>query len=86
MSIQTGEQRAKGFETDLIWEPTRAVSVLFNYAWTDAEVTADNAPPVGDALPRIPEHSGRIAARYRVLDGAAKGLSFGAGCHRAGRS
>nr|WP_313427253.1 TonB-dependent siderophore receptor [Brevundimonas diminuta] len=79
MSVQTGEQRAKGFETDLIWEPTRALSVLFNYAWTDAEVTADHALPVGDALPRIPEHSGRIAARYRVLDGTAKGLSFGAG-------
>lgn len=79
MSVQTGEQRARGFETDLVWEPTPALSVLFNYAWTDAEVTEDNAIPVGDALARIPEHSGRIAARYRFLDGAAKGLSLGAG-------
>lgn len=79
MSVQTGEQRARGFETDLVWEPSPAVSILFNYAWIDAEVTADNATPVGDALPRIPEHSGRLAARYRFLDGPAKGLSVGAG-------
>ena len=37
------------------------------------------AIPVGDVLPRVPLNSGRIAARYRVLNGAAKGLSFGAG-------
>jgi iron complex outermembrane receptor protein len=79
MSVQTGEQRARGFETDLVWEPSRALSVLFNYAWTDAEVTQDNATPIGDTLARIPEHSGRIAARYRFLDGPAKGLSIGAG-------
>ena len=78
-SVQTGEQRARGFEADLVWEPTPAVSLLANYAYTDAEVTRDNAIPVGDALPRVPKNSGRIAARYRVLDGAAKGLSFGAG-------
>lgn len=79
MSVQTGEQRARGLETDLVWEPSPAVSVLFNYAWTDAEVTKDNATPIGDTLARIPEHSGRIAARYRFLDGPAKGLSIGAG-------
>ncbi len=78
-SIQTGRQRARGLETDLIWEPTPAFSLLASYAYTDAEVTEDNALPVGDVLPRIPKNSGRIAARYRMLDGAAKGLSFGAG-------
>ena len=78
-SIQTGEQRARGVEADLVWEPSRAFSLLGNYAYTQAEVTRDTAIPVGDRLPRVPRHSGRIAARYRVLDGAAKGLSFGAG-------
>ncbi|MBJ7483490.1 TonB-dependent receptor [Brevundimonas sp.] len=79
LSVQTGTQRARGLEADFIWEPTPAFSLLANYAYTDAEVTRDNALPVGDALPRIPKNSGRIAARYRVLDGAAAGLSFGAG-------
>lgn len=78
-SVQTGEQRARGVEADLVWEPTRAFSLLANYAYTDAEVTKDLAIPVGDRLPRVPRHGGRVAARYRVLDGAAKGLSFGAG-------
>ncbi|MBA6060032.1 TonB-dependent siderophore receptor [Pseudomonas juntendi] len=78
-SVQSGEQRARGFETDLTWEPTPAVSILANYAYTQAEVREDNTIPVGDGLPRVPKHSGRLAARYRILDGAAKGLSFGAG-------
>lgn len=78
-SEQTGQQRARGVETDLIWEPARAWSLLMNYAYTDAQVTRDNSIPIGNELPRVPKNSGRIAARYRVLEGAAHGLSFGAG-------
>ena len=85
LSIQTGQQRARGFETDLTWEPMPAFSLLGNYAYTDATVTKDNAIPVGDKLPRVPRNSGRIAARYRVLDGTAQGLSFGAGVTAVGR-
>lgn len=79
VQIQTGEQRAQGLETDLVWEPTRALSVLFTYAFTDAEVTEDNSLPVGDRLPRTPRHSGRIATRYRVSSGPLRGLGIGAG-------
>ena len=78
-SIQTGQQRAKGAETDLAWEPIRAFSLLANYAYTEAAVTKDNAIPIGNVLARVPRNSGRIAARYRVLSGAASGFSFGAG-------
>ncbi len=78
-SVQTGEQRARGVETDLVWEPTHSFSLLANYAYTQAEVTKDTTIPVGDGLPRVPRHSGRLAARYRILDGVAKGLGFGAG-------
>lgn len=78
-SIQAGRQRARGVEADLIWEPTPAFSLLANYAYTDAKVTADNSIPIDSLLPRVPKSSGRIAARYRLLDGPAKGLSFGAG-------
>ena len=66
-------------EADLSWEPTPAFSLLANYAYTDAEVTKDNSIPVGDRLARVPKNSGRVAARYRVLNGPAEGLSFGAG-------
>jgi iron complex outermembrane receptor protein len=78
-SIQTSQQRARGFETDLVWEPASAFSMLMNYAYTRATVTEDNAIPVGDTLARVPKHSGRIALRYRVLSGPASGLSIGAG-------
>ncbi|WP_330214455.1 TonB-dependent siderophore receptor [Pseudomonas sp. AM8] len=78
-SVQSGEQRARGVEADLVWEPIPALSLLANYAYTQAEVTDDNSIPIGDGLPRVPRHSGRLAARYRILDGAAKGLGFGAG-------
>ncbi|MEK6346737.1 MAG: TonB-dependent siderophore receptor [Burkholderia sp.] len=78
-SIQSGQQRARGVETDLMWEPTPALSVLLNYAYTRATVTEDNTIPVGDTLARVPKHAGRIALRYRVLRGPAHGLSFGAG-------
>ncbi|GAA0304579.1 TonB-dependent receptor [Sphingomonas oligophenolica] len=79
-SIQTGEQRSRGFEADITWEPSRALSILANYAYTEAKVTRDeDATLVGQTLARVPKHSGRVAAHYRVLNGSAKGLSFGAG-------
>jgi iron complex outermembrane receptor protein len=78
-SVQTGQQRARGADADLAWEPVRALSVLANYAYTQATVTKDNSIPVGNFLQRVPRNSGRIAARYRLLHGPAEGLSFGAG-------
>jgi len=74
--IQSGRQRARGVEVDLVWEPSPAFSLLGNYAYTD---TRDGGVSPGDRLARVPESSGRIAARYRLLHGPAKGLSFGAG-------
>jgi len=78
-SVQTGQQRSRGAETDLTWEPIRAFSLLANYAYTQATVTKDNSTPIGNFLQRVPRNSGRIAGRYRIQNGAAKGLSFGAG-------
>ena len=77
--LQTGEQRAKGFEMDILYEPSPALSILFNYGNTDAKVTEDNALPLGDTLRAVPEHSGRLAARYRFQEGALDPLEIGAG-------
>lgn len=76
---QDGEQRARGAELDLIYEPVPAVSILFNYAYTDAKVTKATTIPVGDRLRAVPVHSARLAGRYRFLNGALKGLEAGAG-------
>lgn len=78
-NVQTGEQRAQGVELDLIYEPSRSFSLLFNYAYTDAKVTKDNSLPVGDRVRAVPEHSGRIAARYRFGEGVLKGFALGGG-------
>ena len=75
----TGQQRARGAEADLTWEPVHTLSLLANYAYTEAAVTKDNVIPIGNLLARVPRNSGRVAARYRVLNGPAEGLSFGAG-------
>lgn len=76
---QDGEQRARGAELDLIYEPVPALSILFNYAYTDAKVTKATTIPVGDRLRAVPKHSARLAGRYRVLDGGLKGLEAGLG-------
>ena len=77
--IQTGEQRARGLEADATWEPVRTFSLLANYAYTGAEVTEDTVIPLNSRLPRVPRHSGRVMAYYRVQNGFARGLSFGVG-------
>ena len=74
--IQSGRQRARGVEADMVWEPSPAFSLLATYAYTD---TRDDGVAPGDQLARVPKSSGRLAARYRIMHGAAKGLSFGAG-------
>lgn len=85
-SIQTGKQRSEGVELDLIYEPSKAVSLLGSYAFTDAEVVADTVIPPGARLARVPKHRARIAARYRFLSGAVKGLELGAGMTAASRA
>ena len=77
--IQTGEQRARGAEIDLIWQATPELSFLANYAYTDAQVTEDTTIPEGDRLPRIPLHGGRVAARYAFIDGPLAGFGVGLG-------
>jgi iron complex outermembrane receptor protein len=80
-SIQVGQQRACGAEADMTWEPLRAFSLLVNYAYTQATVTQDTAAAgdLGNFLQRVPRNSGRVAGRYRIQNGFAKGLAFGAG-------
>lgn len=83
-SVQSGEQQAKGFEADILWQPNRNLSFLASYAYTDAKVVEDNnAALVGAPLTGVPKNSGRLRANYTFVDGAWKGLSFGAGVYAA---
>lgn len=83
--IQTGKQRSRGAELDLIWQATPELTFLANYAYTNAKVTEDLRIPEGDRLARIPRHSGRLAARYDFLDGPLDGLGLGFGVTAASK-
>lgn len=85
-SIQTGRQRSEGVEIDLIYEPSRAFSLLASYAYTNARVLFDTVIPAGSRLTRVPEHRGRLAARYRFLGGALSGFELGGGVSAASSS
>ena len=80
-SIQSGEQTSYGAEIDFLWEPMESLSIMGNYAYTNAKLTQHSSPEllVGDTLPRVPEHSGRVAIRYRFIDGIFDGLGLGMG-------
>lgn len=85
-SLPIGEERARGVETDLVWQPWRSFQIVGSYAYVDAELTADatNAP-AGSGLVGVPLHSGRIWADYKLDDLSLKGWSIGAGVYAAGK-
>lgn len=68
--VPTGEQRSQGIEFINTWQPVENFTLLASYAYTDAEVTEDNVIESGTPLANVPEHSGRLWARYaRELGG-----------------
>jgi iron complex outermembrane receptor protein len=75
-------QKSRGFETDVIFQPTRNWSVLASYGHTDAFFVDDGLGPAGKKLPFVPENSGRIWANYK-FDGPWTGWSAGAGIYAA---
>ena len=72
--VQTGHQRAKGVELDLVWQVTREFSLLANYAHQDVVDFS-----TGLLVDRIPQDSGRRAARYDFKQGELAGLGVGLG-------
>ncbi|WP_461783758.1 TonB-dependent siderophore receptor [Prosthecobacter sp.] len=79
LNVQSGVQRAQGIEADLVWQATPEFTVLMNYAYQDAVVGSSTTVAAGSRLPRIPEHSGRVALRYDRKEGALKGFGMGLG-------
>lgn len=83
------DQQSRGFETDLIWQPSWNWSVLASYGYTDATFAKPFvdyngvAVGTGNRLPFVPEHSGRIWANYKFDPDVLKGWSVGAGIYAA---
>jgi iron complex outermembrane recepter protein len=83
-SIQVGEQRSRGVELDIAGEITPGWRVIASYAYTNAEVTADNTIPVGNRLSGVPDHQASLWTTYEIQKGSLKGLGFGLGLFYVG--
>lgn len=90
--VQTGEVRMRGLEFEGKAEITDAFSVIASYAYTDSEITSDNANASGvsnkgNRLAFVPEHQAALWLDYSVLsDTPWGGLSFGAGTRYVGQT
>jgi iron complex outermembrane recepter protein len=83
-SIQVGKQRSRGVELDIAGEVTPGWRIIASYAYTNAEVTADNAVPVGNRIDGVPEHQASLWTTYEIQKGSLKGLGFGLGLFYVG--
>ncbi|WP_439815348.1 TonB-dependent siderophore receptor [Zavarzinia sp. CC-PAN008] len=77
------EQRSRGFEADVVYQPDANWSVLASYGYTDATFESTTpAAPAGNRLPMVPEHSGRLWVNY-AFDNQFSGWSLGGGVYAA---
>ncbi len=81
-SVTKGQQRSHGIETDMTWQVTESLSLLGNYAFTEAEFADSLAGvPEGNDLPGVPKHSGRFWTNYAFHDSMLEGWSVGSGIY-----
>lgn len=82
-SLTNGEQRSRGFETDLTWQATPSLKLLGNYAYTNAEFTKNASTTVlsGYQLQGVPKNSARVWANYSFASRGLPGLSAGLGVY-----
>jgi len=85
-SILTGEQESEGFEMDLVGTPVRGLQFIANYSYIDADVSEDtNTDIVGNRLPNVARHRGRLWVSYLFSDGLLDNFKFGAGVTAVGK-
>jgi iron complex outermembrane receptor protein len=84
-SVAEGEQRSRGFDMDLLWQPNRNWQVLANYAHINATLTkaVPGVAPAGNQINIVPENSGRLWVNYRFGPGTLEGWRIGGGIYAA---
>jgi iron complex outermembrane recepter protein len=80
-SIQTGEQKSRGIEFNLVGEPIKGWKTTLSYAYTEAFVSQDTVIPVGDTLGGVPAHQFGFWNSYEFSSGALKGFGVGLGLY-----
>ncbi len=80
-----GKARSQGIEFDLSGQITDELSVIGNYAFTDARITRDYSGLQGNRLSNVPEHSGSLWLKYDIRHyQPLNGWQFGMGIFAAG--
>lgn len=85
LAVQIGEQRSRGFDMDLTWQPIAGLAIIGSYAHIDAFLVQDQLYPAGNRLDRVPADSGRVWANYRFQSAPLRNVSVGAGFYAASR-
>ncbi|MCQ8130636.1 TonB-dependent siderophore receptor [Methylomonas rivi] len=81
-----GEARSQGIELDVSGQITDELSLIGNYAFTDARIIKDNNGRRGNRMSNVPEHSGSLWLKYDVKNyQPLEGWSFGIGMFAAGK-
>ncbi|MCB5183913.1 TonB-dependent receptor [Methylobacillus gramineus] len=77
-NVQSGEARSRGVEIDITGHISPHLSLIANYAYTDATLTRDNNGNQGNQLSGTPKHAASLWGKYK-LTGTLDGLSLGGG-------
>lgn len=78
--IQGGEQKGKGFEIDVVYQPTKNWQLVGSYANVDHEFTKSAvAATIGQTYPQAIKTRYSLLTKYSFTEGEAKGAFVGLG-------
>lgn len=83
-SVQTGEQRHRGFEWEVTGQVTDDLNLVASYTYIDAEVTKSNSTNLGKRPILVANHMANAWLNYN-LSAILPGLSVGAGVRHIGK-
>jgi iron complex outermembrane receptor protein len=83
-SVQTGEVRSRGFETELVANLAEGLNAVASYTRQDLEVTKSNDVDLGKTPILTPKNLASAYLDYTIPTGRLTGLGFGAGVRYVG--
>ncbi|GAA6619154.1 TonB-dependent siderophore receptor [Scytonema sp. NUACC26] len=83
-NVQTGEQRSRGVELNLVGEILPGWNIIASYNYIDARITKDNTYKVGNRINNAPENSLSLWNTYIIPSGGWKGFGGGIGLYYVG--
>jgi outer membrane receptor protein involved in Fe transport len=85
--VAGAEQKSKGFEADVVYQPIKTLQILFSYANNSEEVTkAVNTATIGQSTGGHIKQQYSILTKYTFDEGTVKNLSLGVGLQGAGKA